>query len=259
MILFFRNLFLLSSDMSSIMTVIIFGFAIFGIVLFVYLKVNQRGDSHWDEGMIPDNFHFNPDNVLEFFIASAGAIIVRDPNRFTVKYGLVNTYLRRNFPDEYYHFLESYQYSLKHVLKMNELERWANKHFSKQLKIQLLNFLAYIAIADGALVPEEREFLLVLMQKLELTISDFETQYRIHIEKEYAKPKEQVYVSSLEKYYRILGLTVESSKEEVKAAYRALVKITHPDRFMHESEEVQNSMKTKFQELQNAYEAIMQN
>lgn len=246
-------------DTSDVMTVIIIVFALFSVVLFVYLKINQRGDSHWDEGLIPDNFYFNRDNLLEFYIACAGAIIVRDPNRFSVKYGLVNNYLRKHFPNEYYHFFDSYKYSLKHILKMSALEKWANKYLSGQDKIQLLNFLAYIAIDDGELVSEEREFLLVLLRKLRLNISDFEPDFRKCIEKENFVSKERVYVSDLERSYKMLGLSVGSSKEEVKSAYRALVKITHPDRFVHESEEIQNTMKAKFQELQHAYELIITN
>ncbi|NJP17980.1 MAG: J domain-containing protein [Hydrococcus sp. CRU_1_1] len=49
-------------------------------------------------------------------------------------------------------------------------------------------------------------------------------------------------------YYKILGLKFNSSSEEVKKAYRNLVKIWHPDRFPNNSVE-QKQAAEKFKKL----------
>jgi COMPASS component SWD3 len=41
-------------------------------------------------------------------------------------------------------------------------------------------------------------------------------------------------VDNIAKYYEILGLKTEASKEEIKQTYRDLVKVWHPDRFSHD-------------------------
>ncbi|NJM86463.1 MAG: DnaJ domain-containing protein [Hydrococcus sp. RU_2_2] len=56
-------------------------------------------------------------------------------------------------------------------------------------------------------------------------------------------------------YYKILGLKFNSSSEEVKKAYRNLVKIWHPDRFPNNSVE-QKQAAEKFKKIIEAYEVL---
>jgi len=56
-------------------------------------------------------------------------------------------------------------------------------------------------------------------------------------------------------YYEILGLTVGSSSEEVKQAYRDLIKVWHPDRFAHDPR-VQKMAEGKSKQINLAYEEI---
>lgn len=65
--------------------------------------------------------------------------------------------------------------------------------------------------------------------------------------------------SDLEEYYKILGCNKNSSFEEIKAAYKALVKQTHPDKLPKDAPEwVKQSAAERFSMIQNAYEKIMQ-
>jgi WD40 repeat protein len=57
------------------------------------------------------------------------------------------------------------------------------------------------------------------------------------------------------RYYEILGLKFNASSEEVKKAYRNLVKVWHPDRFHNNSSE-QKQAEEKFKKILEAYEAL---
>jgi WD40 repeat protein len=59
----------------------------------------------------------------------------------------------------------------------------------------------------------------------------------------------------MDKYYQILGLKPNASPEEVKKAYRQLVKIWHPDRF-HNNDQEQKQAEVKFKEIAEAYEVL---
>ena len=59
----------------------------------------------------------------------------------------------------------------------------------------------------------------------------------------------------MDKYYQILGLKLNASPEEVKKAYRQLVKIWHPDRF-HNNDQEQKQAEAKFKEIAEAYEIL---
>lgn len=57
--------------------------------------------------------------------------------------------------------------------------------------------------------------------------------------------------------YRLLGLRPGASPEEVKRAYRALVKRWHPDRYAGGSERERAEAEEKFKDLQDAYRRIL--
>ena len=57
-------------------------------------------------------------------------------------------------------------------------------------------------------------------------------------------------------YYEILGLTVVASAEEVKQAYRDLIKIWHPDRFAHDPK-LQIKTQEQLKKINDAYEQII--
>ncbi|MHB8766704.1 MAG: TerB family tellurite resistance protein [Deferrisomatales bacterium] len=56
--------------------------------------------------------------------------------------------------------------------------------------------------------------------------------------------------------FEVLGVTAEATADEVKAAYRELVKKYHPDRVAHLGEEFKGLAHTKFLEVQEAYDRI---
>jgi hypothetical protein len=57
---------------------------------------------------------------------------------------------------------------------------------------------------------------------------------------------------NIEFYYRILDLLPGASFDEVKTAYRDLVKVWHPDRFPHDPR-LQRKAEEKLRELNAAY------
>lgn len=59
----------------------------------------------------------------------------------------------------------------------------------------------------------------------------------------------------MEKYYKILDLSTNATEQEVKQAYRELVSIWHPDRFMHDIK-LQKRAEEKFKEINDAYHRI---
>jgi hypothetical protein len=58
------------------------------------------------------------------------------------------------------------------------------------------------------------------------------------------------------KAYRTLELEPQATLEEVKAAYKDLVKVWHPDRYQHESERLKRKAEEQLKQLTWAYERI---
>ena len=229
----------------------------------VYKSLTNKGDddktdSEWDKGIIPWNFLPTAENVYEIFIASACAIVVRDLDNYYMKFPYIDGYLKKNFGDKYYYAEDSYAYSMRHVVRIDSLAGWSNRNLKKVWKVKLINFLAGVALYDGGINNDEQRYLLALMVKLNLEITDFEAIYQEKLTRKNERNyRTENSFSSKDSFYTILGLEKNASIEEVKATYRRLVKLTHPDRFMNETTEVQKQMSEKFREIQIAYESIV--
>lgn len=61
----------------------------------------------------------------------------------------------------------------------------------------------------------------------------------------------------MEKYYKILDLNTNATEQEVKQAYRELVKVWHPDRFAHDIK-LQKRAEEKLKEINDAYQRIVE-
>ncbi len=65
-------------------------------------------------------------------------------------------------------------------------------------------------------------------------------------------------MDSLEKSYQLLGLEPGASPEQVRQAYRDLVKVWHPDRFSHDAR-LRQIAQEKLKEINGAYELLKAN
>ena len=68
-------------------------------------------------------------------------------------------------------------------------------------------------------------------------------------------PKEQI-VTTSDRFYELLGVPPGASRQELKAAYRDLTKVWHPDRFAHDPR-LQQKAEEKLKEINEAYEHLI--
>jgi len=229
--------------------------AFFVVYFFVKYVKGDAKPTGWDAGIIPEDFEYNASNVFELYIAAGAAMIVRDPINFSGKVPRMASYLRTKMPQLYYEFSDSVSYSLKHVVKLDSLTEWVNKHFSPLERLDLANFMSYVAVCDGSLNESEKAYLFALFRKLSVQMNDIDTSYQSY----FSATKQEADLQRtkpLQGDYEVLGLESGAALDEIKRAYRSLVKMCHPDRFMHESEAVRSEMAKRFREIQQAYENL---
>jgi hypothetical protein len=63
-------------------------------------------------------------------------------------------------------------------------------------------------------------------------------------------------VTTSDRFYEVLGMRPGASRQELKAAYRDLTKVWHPDRFAHDPR-LQQKAEEKLKEINEAYEQLM--
>lgn len=142
-----------------------------------------------------------------------------------------------------------------------------NENLSVPSKIQLVQFVIGIAVADGVLYNAEYQTLLNISRLLQipfrtfrsiLAIYNFKTEedHKNWEKRFYEKKQPNASSSALKKAFDLLELEENASVNEIKKAYRKLAKVHHPDRVLHMGKEFQKMAKERFQKIQDAYELI---
>ena len=111
---------------------------------------------------------------------------------------------------------------------------------------EVLNCLAYVAHADGTLHPAEKQYLQSVSKIFALDSAAFERATATKLDADTANP------------YQLLGVTREASNNELKSAYRTLVRENHPDRLMAQGvpEEFIEVANKKLAAINAAYETV---
>lgn len=110
-------------------------------------------------------------------------------------------------------------------------------------RLQLIHFLFGIAKADGVVAEIEVSTIRTIAGYLYISPSDFESI-------------KAMFYDDSESAYKILEIEKTATNEELKAAYRKMVKKYHPDKLQHLGEEHVKGAEEKFKQVQKAYEQI---
>jgi len=116
----------------------------------------------------------------------------------------------------------------------------------------MMNFLFEVAMADGALHPEEERMLRQAQQAFALPESLYQSLYARYVR------HQQPTGGSLAKHYEILGVPETASLAEIKKAYRQKAAEYHPDKIESKGlpPEFIKFANDKLAEINAAYEAL---
>jgi len=110
-------------------------------------------------------------------------------------------------------------------------------------RLQVLHFLFSIANADGHVSDTEVSTILRIAQLLNIQSRDFESI-------------KAMFFQQPDRPYTILEIDPKASDDEVKKAYRSMVKKYHPDKLQHMDEAYRKGAEEKFRNVREAYEQI---
>ncbi|WP_439129813.1 TerB family tellurite resistance protein [Polaribacter sp.] len=119
------------------------------------------------------------------------------------------------------------------------------EHMSHASRLQLLHFLFGIAKADQFVSETEVEEIRKIAGYLYINQRDFESI-------------KAMFYDASGNAYKILEISKSASIDEIKTAYRKMVKKYHPDKLQGLGDEHLQGAKEKFQSIQDAYEKIKQ-
>lgn len=132
----------------------------------------------------------------------------------------------------------------KDVQHMDELTSVFVQQTRYETRLQILHFLFGIANADGSISDSELQKLSQIASGLRLRMPDFESI-------------KAMFVKNTNNAYKILEVEPNASENEIKAAYRKMVKKYHPDKLRGQDPAMIKGAEEKFREVQKAYETLM--
>lgn len=112
-----------------------------------------------------------------------------------------------------------------------------------EVRLQILHFLFGIAQADGQISQSEVNVLGQIAGYFRINHQDFESIKNMFIKK-------------ADSAYKILEIEKSASNDEVKKAFRTMVKKYHPDKLMDMDDAYRKGAEEKFRNVQEAYEQI---
>lgn len=194
------------------------------------------------------NFYRQQTTVNDFpamLMALSASVMKADGKVLKVELNYVKDFFNRQFGNQ---FSAQHLQTLKKYLDDQEvpLQRICSDirmRLQPEARLQLIHYLYGIANADGQVSESEVHIIGIISNYLGLS----------HVDVESIK---NMFYRNTESDFKVLGIEVNASEEEIKKAYRKMAIKFHPDKVAQLGDEYQRGAKEKFQEIQNAYENI---
>src|SRR5690606_9498377 len=110
-------------------------------------------------------------------------------------------------------------------------------------RLQLIHFFFGIAKADGLVTEDEMQQIHTIAGHLGINHNDYESI-------------KAIFYKSADSAYKILEIDKTATNDDIKKAYRTMVKKYHPDKLTHLGKEHQQGAEEKFRKVQEAYEQL---
>ena len=215
----------------------ILGFVIGKLLENVFYKSNFNGQN---------KFTYSIKNVMQVKLLTLAAIVIKADGKVDSK---ELEYVRRFFISHYgkHQSDEIFKIFNKEIKNQNQSLEEITRSFSLnsryETRLQLIHFLFGIAKADGSISKPELIKISQIASNLKINSVDFESIQAMFVKEENSA-------------YKILEIGPKSSIEEIKKAYRIMVKKYHPDKLQTKDPYLLKGAEEKFIQVQNAYETL---
>lgn len=248
------------SELPSWLVATIFGVPFIGGLIFYGYKTKHA--KSWRKGIFPITIKPTDDNFLEAYLALGAKLILINYSESKGKTTYLNNYFNRYFKFSNYNFGDSLLFSLKYPIQTASVTDWLKLHYKDESsRSQVVYFLTGLTLVTGSINKRELAFLMEINSQLDLHPENLKQIIAIYASYSYSNESSQKTKTKTSNNldYDILGVAQNATQEEVKKAYRSLVKIHHPDHFAQDSEYQQKLASEKFIEIQKAYERLLKN
>ncbi len=132
---------------------------------------------------------------------------------------------------------------LKQQIPVQEVVHQARVNINYSSKLQLLQLLFGLALADGHISREEIMMIKNIAVGLGISSDDYESV-------------KAMFIKDASSAYKILEVDANASNEDIKKAYKKLALRYHPDKVAHLGDDIRQSAEEKIKKINEAYDQI---
>ena len=228
----------------------LFGFIIGSLIDRTTSKSGASNSSGGRKGGFQDAFEYYRQqssryDIQTMLMALSASVMKADGKVLKIELDFVKRFFTsqfgNRFTSEHLQILKNFLDSDK--IPLQEICADIRTRMPSEVRVQLIHYLFSIAKADGDVAPAEMNIIQKIATMLGVSAVEFESV-------------KNMFYRNVDSDYKILGVESSVTDEEVKKAYRKMAISFHPDKVATMGEEYQKGAKEKFQQIQDAYEAI---
>ena len=190
------------------------------------------------QGVSPAEFELNLLSLASLVIKADG--IVNQKELDFVRQYFVQAYGKEQANATFKVFNEEIK---KKQLSAQKIAAFLRNRMRYESRLQIIHFLFSVAKADGQISDSEVREINNITGFLGINHRDFESI-------------KAMFFSNPDSAYKILEIEKTANPDQIKKAYRTMVKKYHPDKLQHMDEVYRNGAEEKFRKVQEAYEQI---
>ncbi len=190
------------------------------------------------QGVSPAEFELNLLSLASLVIKADG--IVNQKELDFVRQYFVQAYGKEQANATFKVFNEEIK---KKQLSAQKIAAFLRNRMRYESRLQIIHFLFSVAIADGQISDPEVREINNITGFLGINHHDFESI-------------KAMFFNNPDSAYKILEIEKTANPDQIKKAYRTMVKKYHPDKLQHMDEVYRNGAEEKFRKVQEAYEQI---
>ena len=228
----------------------LFGFIIGSLIDRTTSKSGASNSSGGRKGGFQDAFEYYRQqssryDIQTMLMALSASVMKADGKVLKIELDFVKRFFTsqfgNRFTSEHLQILKNFLDSDK--IPLQEICADIRTRMPSEVRVQLIHYLFSIAKADGDVAPAEMNIIQKIATMLGVSAVEFESV-------------KNMFYRNVDSDYKILGVESSVTDEEIKKAYRKMAISFHPDKVATMGEEYQKGAKEKFQQIQDAYEAI---
>ncbi len=211
---------------------------------------------------LPIHWRYTDRTVMIVYIYLAGWLIRKNHRVSKRKVEFVNTYFKQQFKGAAYDPAEELDRALKYPVHIRSVTNWVNRKMNQpHERKQLIDFMIGLALDNGQITQIEFVALMRFGELIGIQSAYIESEvHRMRGEdlRDLKMDSVNYHSSKRKKALMILALTEDASPDTIKKAYRKLAMQFHPDRFQQATDEEQAVAASRFLEIQEAFDYLIQ-